>query len=102
MTDCCRTNKEKTLSEQCSSLLNEAYSCLLSPLKRAEYLLKLRGNAIEEPKMFSEPSFLNEMMHLNEEVSVLLSHNNLFFSNSQFFLINLNLFGGESYYYLYL
>lgn len=74
-TSICRTNEEKKFSEECSSLLNKAYSCLYTPLKRAEYLLKLKGDQIEESQMFCEPSFLNNMMSLNEEVSMVVKKN---------------------------
>lgn len=69
---CCRSYEEKIISEEYSSLLNKAYSYLQTPLKRAEYLLKVNGRAISESETIDEPTFLMDMMTLNEEVCIAL------------------------------
>lgn len=63
-----RSSEERNISEEYSSLLNKAYSYLQTPLKRAEYLLNLKGETISESDTINEPTFLMEMMTLNEEV----------------------------------
>ncbi|XP_030757562.1 iron-sulfur cluster co-chaperone protein HscB [Sitophilus oryzae] len=63
-----RTEEEKKISENYSSLVNKAYKCLATPLKRAEHLLKLSGSSIEEKQSSVDPGFLMEMMELNEEL----------------------------------
>ncbi|KAJ8929653.1 hypothetical protein NQ314_017636 [Rhamnusium bicolor] len=63
-----RTDQEKTISEEYSSLLNKAYSNLQVPLKRAEHLLNLKGEEVGESQSITDPSFLLEIMTLNEEV----------------------------------
>lgn len=65
-----RSNLEKNISEEYSSLLNKAYGNLQIPLKRAEYLLKLKGEEISEAATIDEPTFLMKMMNLNEEVCI--------------------------------
>lgn len=70
----CRSNEEKNISEEVSSFLNIAYNHLQTPLKRAEYLLKLCGETISESDTINEPTFLLEMMRLNEEVGVSLNY----------------------------
>jgi molecular chaperone HscB len=47
--------------------LNEAYSVLKSPLKRAEYILKLHGCDKEQ----NDPELLMEVMELREQISEL-------------------------------
>lgn len=64
---CFSSNEEKQISANYSSLVNKAYNCLLTPLKRAEHLLKLYGNHINENQSV-DANFLIEMMELNEEV----------------------------------
>ncbi|KAG5883074.1 hypothetical protein JTB14_031185 [Gonioctena quinquepunctata] len=63
-----RTHEEQTISEEYSSLINKAHSDLQSPLKRAEHLLKLKGQTISENQTVDDPEFLMEVMTLNEEV----------------------------------
>ncbi|KAF7263085.1 hypothetical protein GWI33_003630 [Rhynchophorus ferrugineus] len=61
-----RSDEEKEISADYSSLVNKAYNCLLTPLKRAEHLLRLYGNHINENQPL-DSNFLMEMMELNEE-----------------------------------
>lgn len=64
-----RSDEEKVISEEYSTLLNKAYNYLQTPLKRAEYLLKLKGGeSILDSETVDEPAFLMEVMTLNEEV----------------------------------
>jgi molecular chaperone HscB len=63
-----RSDEEKNISENYSSLVNKAYGTLQAPLKRALHLLSLRGEEIEEGQKVDDPEFLMEIMELNEEV----------------------------------
>lgn len=63
-----RTDKEKLISADYSSLVNKAYNILQSPLSRAIHMLKLRNVVIDEEQKISDPKFLMEIMELNEEV----------------------------------
>ena len=61
---------ERRLAAQTSSLINDAYATLLSPLKRAQYLLKLKGFDIdEENQTTSDLEFLTEQIALREELA---------------------------------
>lgn len=52
-----------------SATINRAYETLLSPLKRAEYLLSLRGLEVkEEDKLDDDPELLMEIMEAQEEI----------------------------------
>lgn len=63
-----KTEEEKLISKDYSSLLNRAYNTLLTPMARAEYLLKLKGQKVEESETVNNPKFLMEIMELNEKV----------------------------------
>ncbi|CAG9853550.1 unnamed protein product [Phyllotreta striolata] len=63
-----KTHEEQTISAEYSSLINKAYSSLMSPMKRAEHLLQLKGEMIEESQTVDEPNFLMNIMSMNEEV----------------------------------
>lgn len=59
--------KEKMRAVQLTSYLNEAYSTLKSPLKRAAYLLKLRGLDVESVNQSDlSMELLMEQMQLRE------------------------------------
>jgi molecular chaperone HscB len=61
--------QERRLSMQGSVLLNEAFQTLKDPLRRAQYLLRLRG-APEAPAGGQlAPSFLMQQMELREELA---------------------------------
>ena len=60
---------EKSLSEQQSSRVNEAYTCLLNPLSRAIYMLKLNDSDIEEGEIQFDANFFDEIMELNEAIA---------------------------------
>lgn len=63
-----RSDEEKQISENYSSLVNEAYKVLQSPLKRAIHLLSVKGENVAEDQKLQDPEFLMEIMELNEEV----------------------------------
>ncbi len=61
------TANEKLLSIQASSYINEAMNVLLSPVKRAAYLLQLLGRPVDfETNVAMTPDFLMEQMELRE------------------------------------
>lgn len=55
------------MSAEWSSLVNKAYKILLSPIQRAEYLLKQHNVQIPEGNTATNTEFLMEMMERNEE-----------------------------------
>ncbi|VDK43342.1 unnamed protein product [Anisakis simplex] len=64
--------KEKEISEFCSSYLNDAYQTLTEPLRRAKYLLELKGQSCNaEETTTSNGDFMLLMMELNEEADSL-------------------------------
>ncbi|XP_063929865.1 iron-sulfur cluster co-chaperone protein HscB [Zophobas morio] len=63
-----KSEKEKDISEEFSSLVNKAYNTLQMPLKRAIHLLHVKGETIEEGQRIDDPEFLMGIMELNEEV----------------------------------
>lgn len=62
-----KSDEEKSISANFSSLVNKAYNSLQIPLKRAEHLLELKGDTTGE-QTIDDPEFLMEMMELNEEL----------------------------------
>ncbi|KAF2885334.1 hypothetical protein ILUMI_20803 [Ignelater luminosus] len=65
-----KSDKEKSISADYSALVNRAYNTLQLPLKRAIHMLNLRGQNIDEDQKVTDPSFLMEIMELNEEISM--------------------------------
>ncbi|CAD1476767.1 unnamed protein product, partial [Heterotrigona itama] len=63
-----KSEKEKQLSENLSSLVNKAYTTLIHPLKRGLYILKLNGITISEETDNINAEFLMEIMEKNEEI----------------------------------
>ncbi|XP_022201909.1 iron-sulfur cluster co-chaperone protein HscB [Nilaparvata lugens] len=61
-----KSEKEKSISEEYSSLINKAYNTLQNPLDRGLYMLKLKGLSIEEENTDLDKEFLMEMMERNE------------------------------------
>lgn len=58
---------EKRLAVQTASTINQAYETLISPLLRAQYLLKLEGfDADQESHITSDGQFLMQQMLLRE------------------------------------
>ncbi|XP_031832567.1 iron-sulfur cluster co-chaperone protein HscB-like protein, mitochondrial [Nomia melanderi] len=63
-----KSEKEKQLSENLSSLVNKAYNTLLNPLQRGLYMLELNNITIPEGTDNMNPEFLMEIMERNEEI----------------------------------
>lgn len=69
------SEKERRLSMQWATRVNEAYTTLDSPLKRAIYLLSLEGVDMQGKENASvDPGFLMEQMELREELEGIESH----------------------------
>ena len=64
-----RTAKERAIAESQAASLNQAYETLKEPLRRAEYLLSLRGRAIDGEATISDPKLLMEAMEWREELA---------------------------------
>ena len=61
------SSQEQALAVKKSTLINDAFQTLKSPLKRAEYMLTLRGVEMpNEQASFSDNSFLMRQMELRE------------------------------------
>ena len=61
------SSQEQLIAVQKSSEINDAYQTLKQPLKRAEYLLTLRGVELpNEQHTFGDTSFLMRQMELRE------------------------------------
>lgn len=62
--------REQRLAEQYAATINQAYSELKSPLRRAQYLLALQGVDIDTDSAITrDPEFLMEQMTLREALS---------------------------------
>ena len=61
------SSQDQMLAVKKSTLINDAYQTLKKPLKRAQYLLELRGiNMPSEQASFGDVSFLMRQMELRE------------------------------------
>jgi len=61
------SSQEQLLAVQKSAEINDAYQILKQPLKRAEYILTLRGvDMPNEQQSFSDTTFLMQQMELRE------------------------------------
>ena len=66
------SERDLRMAVQQSSFINEAYETLVSPTRRAAYLLKLAGvNSDMSSTTFQDPEFLMQQMQLREELSEL-------------------------------
>ena len=60
---------EQAYAVRYSAHINEAFTTLMDPLQRAEYLLRLKhGNAGSESKTMQDGAFLVEQMHWREMI----------------------------------
>ena len=66
------TATQQTSLEQ-TAILNEAYLTLREPLRRAEYLLKLKGGPSASEEKNLDQGFLAEMMDLRERLEMATS-----------------------------
>jgi molecular chaperone HscB len=61
------TGRERRLSMQQATRINEGYQILKDPLRRGRYLLELGGYAFDDERhTLSDPGFLMEQMELRE------------------------------------
>lgn len=61
------SSQEQLLAVQKSSMINDAYQTLKTPLARAQYMLELRGvDMPDEQSTFKDTSFLMRQMELRE------------------------------------
>ena len=61
------SSQEQLVAVQKSSMINDAYQTLKLPLKRAEYLLSMRGTELpNEQASFQDTAFLMRQMELRE------------------------------------
>jgi len=62
--------QSQRLSLQNATMVNEAFQTLKDPLRRAEYLLRLRGVALDETSStVNDPDFLMQQLALREALS---------------------------------
>ncbi|EMR11658.1 Fe-S protein assembly co-chaperone HscB [Pneumocystis murina B123] len=62
-------DKQRMLAESLTSTLNTAYSTLVDPLSRADYLLSFYNIPIlDENKTHQDTTFFSKIMKLNEEI----------------------------------
>ncbi|MEW5756047.1 MAG: Fe-S protein assembly co-chaperone HscB [Pseudomonadota bacterium] len=64
------SDQEKRLAQQHATLINDAYHTLRDDLKRAQYLLRLKGVSLEQ-RQVHDPGFLMEQMELREELAAI-------------------------------
>ncbi|WP_158972885.1 co-chaperone HscB [Paraglaciecola sp. L3A3] len=64
------SSQEKLLAVQKNAQVNDAYTMLKSPLRRAEYLLELRGIDLQhEQQTIKDTQFLMQQMEWREELA---------------------------------
>ena len=66
-----RTPRERALSQQQATALNEAYETIKDPLRRADYLLHLRRDSVtpEGCHLVHDPALLTEALELREALA---------------------------------
>ena len=79
------TDRERRLSMQQASLINEAHSALKDPLQRARYMLSLQGVDIhDESNTVMDGMFLMEQMELREELDAITGKEDPFSALDEF------------------
>lgn len=64
------SDQERRLSVQRAAQINEAFETLKDPLKRGQYLLALRGHAIEDQQQtHQDPEFLMQQIDMREQLA---------------------------------
>ncbi len=72
------SSQEQLLAVQKSATINDAYQTLKNPLKRAEYILKLRGTVMpSEQTSFQDNAFLMQQMELREMIAEVQTANDI-------------------------
>lgn len=70
-----QSDREQRLAVQYTAYLNEALTTLKSPLKRAQYLLSLKGiDTLSDSRAQLDPMFLIEQMELRERAADAVDH----------------------------
>lgn len=70
-----QSDREQRLAVQYTAYLNEALTTLKSPLKRAQYLLSLKGiDTLSDSRAQLDPMFLMEQMELRERAAEAADH----------------------------
>ncbi|MBV0934085.1 Fe-S protein assembly co-chaperone HscB [Marinobacterium weihaiense] len=70
-----QSEREQRLAVQYTAYLNEALATLKSPLKRAQYLLSLKGiDTLSDSSNQLDPMFLMEQMELRERAAEAVEH----------------------------
>lgn len=66
-----RTPRERALSQQQATALNEAYETLKDPLRRADYVLLLRRHAANPDgcNLVNDPALLTEALEMREQLA---------------------------------
>lgn len=68
------TDQEKRLAVQYSTFVNQAYEALLSPVKRGEYMLSLKGIERDAAQTIkNDPQFLMQQMLWREKLEMIES-----------------------------
>lgn len=66
------SERERLLAVQRAASINEAFDVLSSPVRRAQYLLGLKGRARDHSQVtICDPEFLMEQMELREELEAI-------------------------------
>ncbi len=70
-------DRERRLSMQQATHINEAYQVLKDPLRRGRYLLELRGHVIEDQQTtHQDPEFLMRQIELREALGEIRNQDN--------------------------
>lgn len=71
------SNREKLLSAKKATYVNEAYNCLKSPIRRAQYLLDINNISFnDETETIQNPEFLMEQIEQRETLAVIRNSSN--------------------------